>query len=178
MNIQRLEMVKLMLERMIAGSWHGVEELPKTEVRSWNITGKSPTLPIQVLDFDLSSWRSNVRVDETNVCGYSACVVGHMCFDEEFRKLGWNWDYAAPRFDGLTDWGGVNKFFGFDEDRDYGIGELLFIEDAYSVKDEDGEFIRMSGDDRRHVINRIDELIQLGESKFLRKHKKLLEFIQ
>lgn len=175
MNIERLRMVQVMLERMIAGSWVAVETLGDKEGTGYT---KGLPKPVEIREFDLSSWRSVVATpDNTNVCGFTACVIGHACFDEQFRELGWSWDGGTPMFDGKSDWRGVNKFFGFSEVRNYGVGELLFTEDAYSVCN-DGHWERMIGDDRRHVINRIDELIELGESQFLKKHKKLLEYVE
>lgn len=177
MNIERLEMVQVMLERMIAGSWVAIEQLSGDEKPRYS---KHVDKPIEIKEFDLSSWRHVIsNPADPNVCGFTACVIGHACFDEEFRKLGWSWNDSTPVFKNQTDWRAVNSFFGFTGNRDYGVGELLFTDDAYNEYNEQlGEWERMTGDDRRHVINRIDELIQLGESEFLKKHKKLLEYVE
>ena len=169
MNIQRLEMVKLMLERMIAGSWEIASNMPFDEALGEQC---------HITEFDLSTWRSVDYLATTrNSCGFTACVIGHVCFDEEFRKLGWKWEGSTPVFKDKSHWTGINDFFGFDPAKEWGAAELLFIDDAYQTLDEDGYWAKMKGDDRRNVIDRIDELITLGEAKFVRKNKKLLDWI-
>lgn len=131
MNIQRLEMMRVMMERVVAGSWK--PELDPT------VIGKESDYvvanDVAVAAFDLDSWACvietvpNTRVNgRAVVCGFSACAVGHACFDEEFRKLGWSWNGSTPRFGGVGGLEAAQLFF----DITYHQAGRLFLPEEYN----------------------------------------------
>lgn len=123
MNIQRLEMMKQMLGRVVAGSWTPVQTLPSTD----RIPTPFPAITID--NFDLSSWVEK-KSPVNNTCGFVACAVGHACFDEEFRKLGLKFDGHIPQFDGYESWYAVHALF----DVTHQTASNLFGSRGYNTK--------------------------------------------
>ena len=86
---------------------------------------------VVVSAFDLDSWATPIAhkpsATGTVVCGFSACAVGHACFDEEFRKLGWSWDGSQPTFGGAEGIKAAARFFDISEYQ----SKRLFLPESY-----------------------------------------------
>lgn len=128
---ERLEMMRVMMERVVAGSWK--PELDPTSIG--RETSYTVTNDVVVAAFDLDSWACpiqrvpNALVNGRHVvCGFSACAVGHACFDEDFRKLGWSWNGTQPRFGGQGGLDAAQLFFGITGRE----AERLFLPEEYS----------------------------------------------
>lgn len=160
MNIQRLEMMKQMLGRVVAGSWKPVQTLPSKD--------KIPTpFPaITVKNFDLSSWvERHAPVNKT--CGFTACAVGHACFDEEFRKLGLTFDGNRPVFEGRENWTAVHRFFEITDT----TASKLFSDGSYSnAKLAAVKHLPKTTREAQMVLNRITILIELGDERIFNEH--------
>ena len=167
MNIQRLEMMKQMLGRVVAGSWEPVSSIPANE----RLTTEIQTLSI--VSVDLNSWSELKTRYPKNTCGFSACAVGHACFDEEFRKLGWSWEGNIPVFDKLIGWYAVEKFFDIYER----TAESLFMSQMYdSAHRSKYQHIPKNIREAQMVHDRIDLLIQYAnENKFNRQVRGLMQ---
>ena len=158
MNIQHLEMMRVMMERVAAGSWEPV---------SGYLGNLIQNVPREV-QFDLSDW-----IDPASSCGFSACAVGHACLDEEFRKLGWEWSFwDTPRYKNAGGWFAVRKFFDIGSYTD----ELLFQNIYYQYELIDGNFVKQEYHTvkPKEVADRISELMELGEESFKEKYKQLI----
>ena len=177
MNIQRLEMMRVMLLRIAAGSWEPTPVLVGDELK-WG--GYTPDALVDIKKFDLGYWVLNdgtTKTENGNVCGFSACAVGHACFDEEFRKLGWKWIGSTPTYSGEVAWDAVLKFFEISD----GTDELMFMDDAYPYDEREDDAYPY--DEREYdvtpkmVADRIQELMTLGELKFREKYKSIMEML-
>lgn len=158
MNIQRLEMMKQLLGRVVAGSWEPVTSLPKNE-RFIDAIAK-----VVVTSVDLKSWSNHKTGSPGGTCGFTACAVGHACFDEEFRKLGLKFDGSQPYFSTYIGWVAVEKFFNID-DR---TAETLFMDRMYSYKIRNKyTHLPARHRDAQMVMDRIGLLLQYtNESQF------------
>ncbi len=158
MNIERLEMMRVMMERVVAGSWEPDQSIFAEVYR--------PTsLPLEVNKVNLHSWREPSSTQ--NVCGYSACAVGHACFDEEFRKLGMRWVGSAPYFGDKGGWDGVRAFFEVDKR----TSELLFGSFGYDhAARRKYEQLPVATREAKMVADRIESLIKNGKEQFLKQH--------
>lgn len=162
MNIQRLEMMRVMMERVVAGSWK--PELDPTVIG--RETSYTVTNDVAVAAFDLDSWacvvetKPNTRVNgRPVVCGFSACAVGHACFDEEFRKLGWSWNGSQPRFGGFGGLEAAQLFFGITRHQ----SERLFLPEEYSsYVRKDYTHLPKNIREAKMVADRIETLIDGG----------------
>lgn len=123
MNIERLEMMKQMMGRVVAGSWSPVNSLPAKERFIGEVT------KVKVSSVVLSSWSNHKSGQIGGTCGFTACSVGHACFDEEFRKLGLKFDGSQPMFSGWRGWPAVEAFFGIRDD----TAENLFMSNKYHL---------------------------------------------
>lgn len=162
MNIKHLEMMRVMLNRVHVGSWKPTVVLDDGEL--WSNGYKSDAV-VKLNDFDLAHWvlLDTFTQQKTGVtCGFSACAIGHACFDEEFRKLGWEWsDIGTPKFEGKSAWGAVQKFFDIVE----GTDDILFQDTSYQG---------VNHVTAKMVAIRIEELMTMGETKFRKKYADVL----
>ncbi|MNV23633.1 hypothetical protein D3C71_1146580 [compost metagenome] len=158
MNLERLEMMRVMMERVIAGSWEPDQSILSEVHRPTN-------LPLEVGKVNLYNWRA--PTEQTNVCGFSACAVGHAAFDREFRKLGWRWVGGAPYFGNDGGWVAVYKFFEIRST----VGDMLFMSTKYkdSVRAQ-YRHLPMATREAKMVADRIEFLIQNGQDKFEQKY--------
>jgi hypothetical protein len=157
MNLERLEMMRVMMERVVAGSWEPDQSI-KAEIH------RPANLPLQVERVALHDWRQ--RTGNMNACGFNACAVGHACFDPEFRKLGWAWNISAPSFDGSGGWYAVDKFFGTPR----GISHRLFMASKYNNADRQPyEKLPAKHREAKMVADRVAFLIENGEEAFQQK---------
>ena len=155
MNLQRLEMMKQMLGRVVAGSWTPVQQL--------SVADKIPTpFPaIKLKNFDLSSW-VEVHAPTNNTCGFTACAVGHACFDEEFRKLGLQFEGNRPVFEGRDNWTAVHRFFDIYNT----TASNLFSDSNYNASKEAAvKHLPKTIREAQMVLNRITILIELGDER-------------
>ena len=151
MNIQRLEMMKQMMGRVVAGSWEPVLTLPRNERFISEVT------KITVTSVDLKSWSDHKTGRPNNTCGFSACAVGHACFDEEFRKLGWEWDGAQPKFGSETGIEASATFFDITKHQ----AKRLFMPESYMGADKHRE-LPANVREAKMVADRIQKLINTG----------------
>lgn len=157
MHIQRLEMMKQMMGRVVAGSWQPISILPAGE------KFHAP-IKVKVTSLDLGSWSDHKTGESGGACGFSACAVGHACFDEEFRKLGWRFSGTQPYFGTDSSWCAVEKFFAIGDT----TAENLFISRKYSgfTRSEYGH-VPAKVREAQMVHDRISKLLELGsEQKF------------
>lgn len=158
MNIERLEMMKQMMGRVVAGSWSPVDSLPANERFIGEVT------KVKIISVALSSWSNHKTGAAGGTCGFTACSVGHACFDEEFRKLGLKFSGNQPHFKGIDGWGAVEKFFGI------GVvtAEHLFMSDKYKTPTRNRyAHLHANVREAQMVHDRIDVLIGMAdESKF------------
>lgn len=158
MNKQRLEMMRVMMERVVAGSWK--PEFDVTAIASEKNTKVTPDF--EITKFNLDSWASVTKYDETPgarklVCGFSACAVGHACFDEEFRKLGWSWEGSAPKFNKSTGIEAAVEFFEITDRQ----ARRLFMPDEYNYANKHRE-LPAKVREAKMVADRIQQLINTG----------------
>ena len=162
MNLERLEMMRVMMERVAAGSWEPVEFQGQNDLSGRGVGGEFKGFVVKSLD--LSSWACEIREPAKNICGFSACAVGHACFDEEFRKLGWSWVRNMPEFDGKSDWEAVDAFFDFKECY---TANHLFSSSHYTKRERAAyEHLPTKTREAKMVADRIQELMTIGESHF------------
>ena len=162
MNKQRLEMMRVMMERVVAGSWK--PELDPVAIG--RETHKSVKNDVAVAAFDLDSWVSVIEIDPNKrvagnsvVCGFSACAVGHACFDEEFRKLGWSWSGVEPRFGGRGGLHAAEKFFDITHHQ----AGRLFLPDEYgSITRKKYNDLPKNVREAKMVAVRIQQLLDTG----------------
>lgn len=161
MNIERLEMMRVMMERVVAGSWK-----PEIDAAQISVEKYSKIAPDVIVSMcDLSTWASSINYQpnangRNMVCGFSACAVGHACFDEEFRKLGWKWDGRTPTFDGREGLHAAMKFFGITMQQ----SKRLFLPESYDVGR--GNYIHLPKNVReaKMVADRLQKLITTGKT--------------
>lgn len=164
MNIERLEMMRVMMERVVAGSWTPQFDAP-LHVEMSNV---SPEFVVDTMDLD--TWVERVKTNaKGNTCGFSACAVGHACFDEEFRKLGWSWNGSSPVFDGDDSWTGVINFFEIRSQ----TAKLLFVNENYSytVRSRYKNLPRKVRE-AKMVADRISLLMKIGQLDFQNDYAK------
>lgn len=143
MNHERLEMMRVLMERVAAQSWQ-------------------PLIPAGIGGIDLASWKGH-----SPHCGFTACAVGHACFDEHFNQLGLKWAGSFPSFNGMEAWESVEKFFEIDE----ALSVLLFLDNGYTEKDRERvAHLPQHLREAKMVANHITELFELGEVAFRQKY--------
>lgn len=136
MNRERLEMIRVMLERVVAGSW-----VPGTNAM------------IEAVNLD--TWR-----EEQDGCGYTACAVGHACFDQAFNQLGLHWaGRGVPAFGDHIGWAAVDAFFDIGR----AVSYSLFAPDDYSKKVRE-KYSHLPSEVReaKMVADRIQKLLDKG----------------
>lgn len=151
MNIERLKLMSQMLGEVVDGTWKPTSKQLPT-LRSMPIEGN--------LGFELRSWFGLTP----DYCGYSACAVGHACFDERFNQQGLVFGFDGPEYVGSNgeeyapDWEGVSEFFGID----LKTAKYLFSDSSYF---EFGVHVEWRRDGSRppvlpsQVKDRIDDFI-------------------
>lgn len=162
MNIQRLEMMRLMMERVVAGSWKPeLDPIIIGHETSYTVANN-----VAVAAFDLDSWAAVIETDPTKrvsgrpvVCGFSACAVGHACFDEEFRKLGWTWSGSQPRFNGRSGLEAAQLFFGITH---YQARRLFLPEEYGNVTRKKYNELPKNVREAKMVADRIQQLLDTG----------------
>ena len=159
MNIQRLEMMKQMMGRVVAGSWFPVESLPD------NDRFRAEVKKLKIISVNLYSWSNHKIGNQNSLCGFTACAVGHACFDEEFRKLGWKWSGSQPNFNNKLGWVAVEKFFEIDS---Y-TAELLFKAQHYNNRAKYNH-INSKVREAQMVLDRIELLIQFNDQQKFQQH--------
>lgn len=159
MNKENLQLMSTMLGEVIDGTWKGIPVDHKV------ILGPVKLFPERVTEFDLESW-----VD-SNPCGYSACAVGHACFDKRFQALGLSFKKEIPvltvkhpSVEGhvtLTEtrWDAVSCLFEISVD----AARTLFLDKHYTG------YIKY-GVSAKRVKSRVDELLQIGEKALIAKY--------
>lgn len=118
MNRPRLEMMRIMLERIYHRSWVPSitkSEFNKNEWLSSNLTGP------KVIKFDMTHWIYVVPGRE------SACPIGFACLDYSFNREGLVLHGAIPYYDGYAGFSAVREFF----DLPLKVAERLFTKQAY-----------------------------------------------
>lgn len=154
MNKERLELMSTMLGEVIAGTW-------KLTACGATYHGSEIT---EVTGFNLWWWMANETTHDGDVCGFSACAVGHAMLDERFAEQGLKINSSSPIFIDQAgevhhNWKGVELFFELGET----AAEYLFMNTHY-VNSETGEpYDKVSPE---QVKWRVDKLLELGEVKF------------
>lgn len=163
MNKERVEMMRVMLERVVHGSWRPTNDVVGlyTDMR----TIKFESDEFKVGSCDLESWRDR----STQGCGFSACAVGHACFDAEFIKLGLKWGGMQPVYGGREHFEAVDAFFEFEQ---YKTSRILFLSSAYPPKFRCAfknypEAVR----EAKMVALRIEKLLSMTEHQFVEKYE-------
>lgn len=170
MNKERLEMMRVMLERVVAGSWRPTNDVQTLKCEFLGVESLVTAIDdkIAVHGLELSTWTSRKNHGyASNGCGFTACAVGHACFDDQFRELGLKWDNNKPKYEGYTNWSAVSKFFGISSE----TADLLFHDGSY----QHNVVVRYEHLDKnvrqaKMVADRVAELMTLGESKLLAKY--------
>lgn len=104
--------------------------------------------------FNLRDW-GHADSESENVCGTSACAVGHACFDPKFRKQGLTYELGQfnriyPVFEDRVAWLAVWRFF----DLNSAEAHWLFDHNAYAIRATP-----------KMVIDRIKHLVENGTIK-------------
>lgn len=152
MNRENLQMMADMLGEVVAGTWKGVPVDHK-----WKL-GPVKLFPERVNSFDIDRW-----ADVTD-CGYSACAVGHACFDKRFIGQGLHMLDSTPFLklptgQVLEAWDGVTELFGIN----YETARRLFHETHYVG------YIKYGVIPYR-VKARVEELLATSESELYDKY--------
>lgn len=161
MNKENLQLMSTMLGEVIDGTWSGTPVAHKINF------GPVKLFPERVESFNLESW-----VDQTE-CGYSACAVGHACYDRRFQALGLAFNPAmdvpvlitkSMAIEGYmtkqsTRWDAVSELFGISVE----TGKTLFLDDYYSG------YVRYGVSPKR-VKARVEELLLIGEDALKAKY--------
>lgn len=125
MNIERLEIMATILDEVEANTWqrtvpfHSAIQL---------VTDDAP------VRFDMESWGTLDSATEDNVCGFSACAVGHAILDDRLSELR-SVDHPLaliPAYEGAVCWEAVKAYFDLTEDQ----AERVF--DSHSYINSDG----------------------------------------
>lgn len=154
MNLENLQMMADMLGEVIDGTWKGVPVNHKLKI------GPVKLFPERVNSFDIEQW-----ADVTD-CGFSACAVGHACFDKRFMSQGlYMWDNVpvVRNEQGIYDnWGAVSNLFGIEHD----TARTLFHESHYKG------YIKYGVQPKR-VKQRVEELLATSEAELVTKYPEL-----
>lgn len=157
LNNERLEMMRVMLERVVHGSWDmnpDQTQLRKDMDICWDVN---------VSSFDLKHWRAQTS------CGYAACAIGHACFDPEFNKLGFKWTHGQPKFKFCVSWEAVELFFEFEQ---YKTARILFQQCAYHKQHlEQVAHIPAHVRQAKMVAIRIEALQSMTEAQFIEQYQ-------
>lgn len=154
MNIERLKLMVKMLNEVESGTW----KLPKKSVIDGIESMPSYREEEHKNQFDLSFWSFGTKALE---CGFTACAVGHACFDKRFNKLGLEFDFSdTPTFNGSSSWGAVEKFFEIRET----TAVILFSGGEYPEHLKGNALVVQ-------VRRRIEKLLELGDETKLRNMK-------
>ncbi|MNC33630.1 hypothetical protein D3C76_102910 [compost metagenome] len=161
MNKDTLQLMSDMLGEVIAGTWKG------TPVCYGLIIGPIKARPKNVEGFNLSHWVEMEYNQAGDTCGYSACAVGHACFDPRFQALGLRMVDGIPTIPsmgGIDDWEAIDELFGITQE----TAEHLFYKRNYLGWDRYGV-------QPGQVKSRVDELLLIGEDKFNQQIEVLLD---
>lgn len=154
MNIARLKLMVKMLSEVEAGTW----KLPKKSVIAGIDSMPSYREEEHKNQFDLSFWSFGTKALE---CGFTACAVGHACFDKRFNKQGLEFDWSdTPTFDGSSSWVAVEKFFEIRKT----TAIILFSGGEYPEHLKGNALVVQ-------VRRRIEKLLELGDETKLRNMK-------
>lgn len=160
MNIFRLQLMVDLLKEM-------EESIPKVEVvgtistgSHWNKTHQ--ILPVtRVIDgFSLDTWTNAIGDNANegiNVCGYTACAIGHAMLDVRFNALGFIQMNGIPLYRGRTNWPAVMDFFDVEEL----TAEIMFQDEYYPNENINP----------LQVAKRVQELVMVGEADFKAKYR-------
>lgn len=155
MNRENLQLMADMLGEVVDGTWKGVPVDHKLKF------GPVKLFPERVNSFDIDRW-----ADVTD-CGYSACAVGHACFDKRFISQGLSmWDsvpfLTLESGEKLEAWDGVVELFGIKRE----TARRLFHETYYTG------YIKYGVQPKR-VKQRVEELLATSESELFDKYPKI-----
>lgn len=155
MNRENLQMMADMLGEVVAGTWKGVPVDHKFKL------GPVKLFPERVNSFDIDRW-----ADVTD-CGYSACAVGHACFDKRFISQGLSmWDsvpfLTLESGKKLDAWDGVVELFGIKLE----TARRLFHESHYKG------YIKYGVQPKR-VKQRVEELLATSEAELVTKYPEI-----
>ena len=159
LNHERLEMLRVMLERVVHGSWDQNRNHAKLR--------KDMDVPkdtdVSVTACDLKHWRV-----ETG-CGYAACAIGHACFDPVFNELGLTWTFGQPKFKREVGWEAVDAFFDFEQ---YKTSRILFQQGSYKKQHFD-QVAHLPANVRqaKMVAIRIEALQSMTEAEFIEQYQ-------
>ena len=154
MNNENLQLMSTMLGEVVAGTWKG------TPVDHGLIIGPIKVFPAHIKHFNLESWVEQQYDEKGKTCGFSACAVGHACYDPRFQALGLVMDHRnRPSLPAMSNdfnnWDAVMALFEINED----TAHNLFI-DAHYVG------YAKYGVKPGQVKSRVDELLVIGEDVF------------
>lgn len=163
MNKENLQLMSTMLGEVIDGTWKGTPVGHKLEL------GPLKLFPENVKHFNLENWVEMETNEQGKNCGYSACAVGHACFDPRFQALGLSMtateDGAGkPQYLGCSHWPAVSALFGVNVDQ----ARVLFLERSY-----DG--YTKHGVKPGQVKSRIDELLHIGIEEFTKRYQAVID---
>lgn len=159
MSQERIEMLRVMLERVVHGSWHMTQD--HIQLRKDMEVGKH--MDIEVGAFDLKHWR--MQTD----CGYAACAIGHACFDPVFNGLGFKWTFGQPKFKSDTGWDAVDRFFGFEQ---YKTSRILFQYDSYKKQHQNQvTHLPIHVRQAKMVAIRIEAFQSMTEAQFIEQYQ-------
>lgn len=154
MNRENLQLMADMLGEVVAGTWKGVPVDHK-----WKL-GPVKLFPERVNSFNIDSW------SETTDCGYSACAVGHACYDKRFISQGlFMADYGPEltvKGNFLSKWDAVMELFDIDNE----LAHILFHESHYKG------YIKYGVQPKR-VKQRVEELLASSEAELINKYPEL-----
>lgn len=157
MNNENMQLMSTMLGEVVAGDWKG------TPVDHNLIIGPVKLFPVNVVGFDIETWAEEVTNSNGKTCGYSACAVGHACFDPRFQALGLAMDRnTIPMLiDGDINyrWDAVCRLFDINID----TAKSLFLDKNYE------NYIKFHIKPGQ-VKSRVDELLVIGEDAFNAKY--------
>lgn len=164
MNKENLQLMSTMLGEVIDGTWKG------TPVDHKLVLGPLKMFPENVKHFNLENWVEMETNEQGKNCGYSACAVGHACFDPRFQALGLSMKpgHETPMFFDkgvyFHQWGAVSTLFGISIDQ----ARVLFLERSY-----DG--YTKHGVKPGQVKSRIDELLHIGIEEFTKQYQAVID---
>lgn len=155
MNRERLETMRVMLERVVAGSWRPTSDMNELRHDMGRNFIPSDTESVFIERVDLHDW----AVKKPIGCGFTACAVGHACFDEHFIKDGLRWYGNTPQFGEYYGWFAVREFFGITQRH----ADKLFLPKSYS-SDVRAKYLHLPGKVReaKMVADRIQTLLSKG----------------
>lgn len=159
LNHERLEMIRVMLERVVHGSWDMNPDHVKLR-RSMNVDRGTD---VTVTSCDLKHWRMQTS------CGYAACAIGHACFDPVFNELGLKWTFGQPKYKQEVGWDAVDLFFEFEQ---YKTSRILFQQGSYQKQHID-QVAHLPAHVRqaKMVAIRIEALQSMTEAQFIEQYQ-------